>query len=185
MAHDKQAGLMILGTHGKVGMQKLTGSHAIKLIHKSPCPVIVVQKRGFSDGYRNIVVPVHNPLEFETKTRWVAYIARMFGATVHLFQIKETDPRLMRDVDEMTAMMCLELDKNTVSWNIQEAAEEGDFADQMEDYAARTRSDLIIIMTNARAEHPEFILGPWEDPMLFNESQIPVMCLTPKPLKTT
>jgi len=181
VAVEKDIALMILGTHGKVGIQKLTGSNAMKLVHQSPAPVIVVQKRGFGDGYKDIVVPVHNPLDFELKTRWVAYIARMFGAKVHMFQIKESDIKLKEDVDFMTNLMCSELDKNTVSWNIKEAKEEGDFSEQLENYASELRSDLIIIMTNALDDHPEFILGPWEDKLVYNESQIPVMCLNPLP----
>ena len=40
-AKELGAKLMFLGTHGKVGMQKLTGSFALKVITSSPCGRIV------------------------------------------------------------------------------------------------------------------------------------------------
>ena len=42
VATDIDASFMYLGTHGKVGMQKLTGSYALKVVTNSPIPVIVV-----------------------------------------------------------------------------------------------------------------------------------------------
>ena len=61
------ANLLMLGTHGKVGMQHLTGSFALKVITGSPSPVIVVQKRHFSDGYNDIVFPIHDISEVRQK----------------------------------------------------------------------------------------------------------------------
>ena len=43
VATDIKANLMILGTHGKKGIQHLFGSHALKVVLESPIPVIVVQ----------------------------------------------------------------------------------------------------------------------------------------------
>ena len=45
VANEIKANVMILGTHGKKGIQHITGSYAMKVITESPVPVIVVQKR--------------------------------------------------------------------------------------------------------------------------------------------
>jgi nucleotide-binding universal stress UspA family protein len=45
VAKEVGANKLVLGTHGKVGVQKLVGSYAMKVIESSPAPVIVVQKR--------------------------------------------------------------------------------------------------------------------------------------------
>ena len=42
-ANEKDASLVVMGTHGMKGMQKLTGSWALKVIVKSKVPFIVVQ----------------------------------------------------------------------------------------------------------------------------------------------
>jgi nucleotide-binding universal stress UspA family protein len=53
-ASDTDARMVIMGTHGIKGMQKLTGSWALKVIVKSKVPFLVVQdkpseKRRFTD----------------------------------------------------------------------------------------------------------------------------------------
>ena len=52
VAKDIKATLMILGTHGKKGLQHVFGSYALRVVIDSPVPVIVVQKRHFRNGYR-------------------------------------------------------------------------------------------------------------------------------------
>ena len=58
-ANEKEAGLVIMGTHGMKGMQKLTGSWALKVIVKSKVPFIVVQEPpDDKERYHNIVFPI-------------------------------------------------------------------------------------------------------------------------------
>jgi len=182
VAEEKGAAMMVIGTHGLHGIQNLTGSYAMRVVNSSPIPDIVVQKRPFGNGYRDIVVPVHNPVDFELKAKWVAYFSRLFSADVHLFQIKETDLMLQNDVNNMTDIITKELDKETVTYQIDQAEEEGDYSEQLIEYAEKKKSDLIIIMTKTLDDHPEFILGPWEESLIYNEAQIPVMCLNPTPI---
>jgi len=57
------ASIVVMGTHGKLGVQHLIGSFALKVIENSPVPVIVVQEREFGKGYKNIVLPVDETSE--------------------------------------------------------------------------------------------------------------------------
>ena len=57
--NEKEASLVVMGTHGMKGMQKITGSWALKVIVKSKVPFIVVQDPPADQGrYHNIVFPV-------------------------------------------------------------------------------------------------------------------------------
>ena len=57
-ANEKEASLVIMGTHGMKGMQKLTGSWALKVMVKSKIPFIVVQDPpADQERYHNIVFP--------------------------------------------------------------------------------------------------------------------------------
>jgi len=58
VAEELNASLIFLGTHGKVGMQKVTGSFALKVVTSSEIPTIVVQKRPFGKGIAKIVMPI-------------------------------------------------------------------------------------------------------------------------------
>jgi nucleotide-binding universal stress UspA family protein len=58
-ANEKDANLVVMGTHGMKGMQKLTGSWALKVIVKSKVPFIVVQEPPTDqERYHNIVFPI-------------------------------------------------------------------------------------------------------------------------------
>ena len=48
-AAEESAVLIIMGTHGAKGWQKLTGSHALKVITSSKVPFFVVQKKGIKN----------------------------------------------------------------------------------------------------------------------------------------
>ena len=95
VAVELKANLMILGTPGKQGLQHLLGSHALKVVLDSPCPVVVVQKRAFDNGYRNIVLPVSNELESRQAVEWVILMSRLFNSKILLYQSLESDPALI------------------------------------------------------------------------------------------
>src|SRR5436190_2220534 len=56
-ALDKKAALIVMGTHGIKGMQKLIGSRAMKVITQSKTPYIVVQNLSYK-VIRKILIPV-------------------------------------------------------------------------------------------------------------------------------
>ena len=85
-AAEESAELIIMGTHGAKGWQKLSGSYALKVITSSEVPFIVVQKKGIKDnGYDDIVVPMDLGLSSKQKLEQVADMARYFNSRVHIF----------------------------------------------------------------------------------------------------
>ena len=51
--------LIIMGTHGRTGIQHITGSYAMKVITNSTIPFIVVQEKIVPESYKNIVFPLY------------------------------------------------------------------------------------------------------------------------------
>jgi hypothetical protein len=86
---------------------------------------------------------------------------------------------IVKDIEEMTRDICNEIDQHTITYEVDQAEEEGHFAKQLVDYSVKKQAHLILIMTNAVQEKPEFILGPWDENIIFNKAQIPVMCINP------
>jgi nucleotide-binding universal stress UspA family protein len=173
VAKDIGANLMYLGTHGKVGMQKLTGSFALKVVTSSPVPVVVVQKRPFEQGYRRIVLPITSDAGPWEKTKWASFIAKNFGAEIDVFQLDA--PGLTEAVEIITK----HFDKNDVKYRVVKA-ESSNFSKQVVDYATANVCDMIMIMTNPDKSFTKFILGSYDEEMMFNTSQIPVMCINPR-----
>ena len=49
----------------------------------------------------------------------------------------------------------------------------------MIDYAVAEKADMIMIMTDADIFSADFNAGAWDEKMMFNKAQIPVMCINP------
>ncbi|HOW26490.1 MAG TPA: universal stress protein [Bacteroidales bacterium] len=176
VAQDIGAALIYLGTHGKVGMQKLTGSFAIKVITSSSVPVIVVQKRPPRKGFKNIVLPITSDAGPWEKTKWAVFIARQFGATIHLFQTSTSD----ESVVEAAKLMDEYFRKNKVKHTYMISEKSTGFSGAVINYATSLDADMILIMTNPDASFSKFLLGTYDEEMIFNNSQIPVMCINPR-----
>ncbi|HHN48811.1 MAG TPA: universal stress protein [Bacteroidales bacterium] len=176
VAKDLGANLMYLGTHGKVGMQHLTGSFAIKVVTSSPCPVIVVQKRPFDKGYKNVVLPITSEAGPWEKTKWAVYMAKQFGSTIQMLLPNNPAPEVKSAAERIAGYF----DKNDVTHFLSIAAKGGNFSKQIIDFATAGNADLIMIMTNPDKGFSNFIMGSYDEDMLFNVSQIPVMCINPR-----
>jgi len=174
VATDIDASLMYLGTHGKVGMQKLTGSYALKVVTSSPVPVIVVQKRQFDGPYHEITFPITSDSGIWEKTEWATHIAKQFNATIKIFQ------QSGEGIDKAVAGITSHFHKNDVKYTIDVAPRSSGFSHQVIDFSTTNNTDMILIMTNPEKGVSTFILGSYDEEMIFNTSQIPVMCVNPR-----
>ncbi|HTX87461.1 MAG TPA: universal stress protein, partial [Bacteroidales bacterium] len=181
-AADCMANMMILGTHGKQGFQHLFGSYALKVVLDSPCPVVVVQKRSFGKGYHDILFPLSNELEPRQKIQWAMMIARLFDSRIHIFQANEKDPGLNSRLKIIGSQITQVFTENKVPYLQVTADKPGDFASQVLEYGIKTQVDLIMIMTVPFVDVPGFSVAAWDEKMMFNEAQIPVMCVNPTEL---
>jgi nucleotide-binding universal stress UspA family protein len=153
VATDVDASLMYMGTHGKVGMQKLTGSYALKVVTNSPVPVIVIQKRQFDGPYREIVFPITSDSGIWEKTEWAVHIAKQFKATIKIFQ------QSGEVIDKAIAGITSHFHKNDVKYTINVAKKSSGFSNQVIDFATSGNADMILIMTNPEKGLTSFILG--------------------------
>lgn len=174
VAQHLGANLVYLGTHGKVGMQKLTGSFALKVITESPAPVIVVQKRKFADGFRNILLPITSNAGPWDKTKWATFMAKQLNAKIHLMSIPG------KAIEETTNTLTTYFDENQVDYTVTIVEKASNFSQQVIDHATANNYDLIMIMTNPDTGWTQYLLGSYDEEIIFNKSQIPVMCINPR-----
>ncbi len=174
-----KANLMVLGTHGKKGLQHVFGSYAMKVAEQSTIPVIIIQKRAFNEGYRRIVFPVSNDIEPRPAVRWVALMARLFRAHVHIFQSPENDKGLDARLRTITREITGVFDSEKVEYSLISAEKTRNFADEVISCSVMMHADLIMIMTRPNIDIPGFSMASWGEKLIFNNAQIPVMCINP------
>jgi nucleotide-binding universal stress UspA family protein len=95
VAKDKHCSLVIMGTHGAKGMQKVFGSFAIKVITSTDVPFVIVQDRTPTERIEKIVFPINLTRESLQVMNAAANLALDFNATIHLIAPKETDNALV------------------------------------------------------------------------------------------
>jgi nucleotide-binding universal stress UspA family protein len=83
--------LIVMGTHGAKGMQKLMGSHALKMVNATGAPFMITQGNKHIDKLKNIVFPFSQDKESIQVAPFVYTIAKQFNSTVHLAGFHDKD----------------------------------------------------------------------------------------------
>ena len=175
VAKEIGANFIVMGTHGKTGMQKITGSFALKVISSSEVPVVVVQKRAFQLSYKDIVLPITSEAGPWEKTQWAAAIAKQFNSTIHILKIKDEE-----GINNAVGIITKHFNENDVKYIEKTADKASNFTKAVIDYAVTINSELIMIMTSKTGALTSFILGTYDEELIFNTPQIPVMCINPR-----
>lgn len=179
VADQRSAVLVVMGTHGVLGMQKVLGSKALKVILNATKPFVVVQKKPIRDsGYQNIVLPIDFSKETKQKLMWAAELSSKFDAEFKILVAYESDEFAARAVNNNLAYAENYLKTKGCRFTVHRAGK-GDFAKETIRFAAAENADLIIIMTNQEKELAHYIVGPYEQNVIANDAQIPVMTLHP------
>ena len=120
-ANEKQASLVVMGTHGMKGMQKLTGSWALKVIVKSKVPFIVVQDPpADQERYHNIVFPVDFRNENKEKIKMAIFMGKYFDSKIHILVTTTTDKNLIKKTKVNLNFAIKYLIQNNIEYEIHE-----------------------------------------------------------------
>jgi nucleotide-binding universal stress UspA family protein len=178
--NQKEISLVVMGTHGMKGMQKLTGSWALKVIVKSTVPFIVVQDPPVDqERYHNIVFPVDFRTENKEKTRMAIFMGKYFDSKMHLLVTTSNDQSLMKKTKTNLNFAIKYLIQNNIDYQIHEVTR-GNFAQQTLDFAQKINADLILIVTTKNITFADYMVGASEQYIIANSSRIPVCCVNPK-----
>jgi nucleotide-binding universal stress UspA family protein len=179
-SNEKEASLVVMGTHGMKGMQKITGSWALKVIVKSKVPFIVVQDfPSDQERYHNIVFPVDFRVENKEKMRMAIFMGKYFDSKIHILKTFSADKSLLKKININLNFSIKYLIQNNIEYEIHEI-QKGNFAQQTIDFAHKINADLILIMTTKNITMADYVLGAQEQFIIANSSRIPVCCVNPK-----
>jgi len=178
--NEKDASLVVMGTHGMKGMQKLTGSWALKVIVKSKVPFIVVQDPpADQERYHDIVFPVDFKRENKEKTKMAIYMGKYLDSKIHILFTSATDPSLIKRTKVNINFAIRYLIQNNIEYEIHEIPR-GNFAQQTIDFAVRINADLLLIVTTKNITFADYMVGASEQYIIANSSKIPVCCVNPR-----
>jgi hypothetical protein len=177
-AEEVGANMIVLGTHGKKGMQKLFGSYALKVITQAKVPTVVVQNKPFS-GSGNILFPINSFTEARQKVSYAKAVASRYNATIHLFMEEVDDVAERNRIEIITKQIIEEFKKSGTPYTLTSSDLDQDSAKDLVRYAVEKNMDMIMVVTEPQIGTSIFNLGPWNERIMFNDAQIPVMCINP------
>jgi len=184
--NELDAVLVLMGTHGIRGMQKLTGSWALKVIVTSKVPIIVVQTPPRKTTVDRIAFPIDFKRENREKIGWAYYVARMFNSKIFILR---SEPAKDRKIEQGIRTNLSFTEKFLKSKNIQfeVAVAKGDnsFAKESLQYAADIDADMVLITTTKGISLADYVLGVVEQDIITNSANIPVMCVNPRKSQTS
>ena len=179
-AFDIEADMVIMGTHGIKGVQKLTGSKALKVIAGSNVPYLVIQDKP-RDGriFENIIFPLDFRLNEKDRLRWTIRTAHQFNSRVHIILPHASDAGITKKINFNLAFSTKHLEANEIEFEVHNANKRGSFSDEIIKLAKDLESDLILIMTTPNLDFTDYIFGAQEQYVIANEAKIPVICINP------
>jgi nucleotide-binding universal stress UspA family protein len=179
-ASDTRANMVIMGTHGIKGIQKFTGSYALKVLIGSKVPFIIVQDRPSSDDkLSNIVFPIDFRSENKEKLYWAIYLGKYFNSKVHLVKYPVNDTSLQKKININLNFAVKFLIQNSLDYEIH-TAPKGEFGKETVKFAEEIKADLILIVTTKNISFIDFIFGTREQYIIANNAKLPVMVVNPR-----
>lgn len=175
----------IMGTHGMKGMQKFTGSWALKVIEGSEVPFLVVQAPPKKEKYTDIVFPLDFDSDKLEVLKWGNYFAHLYKCKIHIFHKVYHDKSLANKVKRNLKTARNYLENSKTEFDISPADGKGKFHDQSVAFAKARNADVILITTTKNISTADYILGAPEQQVLANKEKIPVLCINPSKLSIT
>jgi nucleotide-binding universal stress UspA family protein len=178
---DLQADIVIVGTHGVVGIkQNLFGSNILKLVKKLAVPSLVVQD---GSSYResmfaNILFPIAPHDDFTVKATQTALLAKLYDSIVHIYLVHkhtvELSPQLETNLEKTIDFFTAQKIRYNIVREDAQAYSVG-YANQIIRYSQAHEMGAICIMSKVARDNYYFGYVDKEN-LLLNENHTPVYC---------
>lgn len=183
VADEKKAEMIIMGTHGLRGAQKLFGSRAVKVVVSSRIPFLIVQDKPAKKKIQNILLPIDFKGENKEKANWIYHLYAHFQIKVTLFKSHPKDRGFRRKM--LSNMKYIEtfLKTHNVEYHTVASTGKLPFREEVVEYAKENDFDMILIMATRDIKFADYIFGAPEQFIISNKYSLPVMCINPHPRK--
>lgn len=167
--------LLVMGTHGEKGLQKILGSNAIKVITSGNLPFLVTQSKGPKTTIKRIVMPVNLTKESLQIVEFAANSAKRFDADIHIVHEPETDEWLVKKIKINVAHVNNYLNKEKVKHSVVRLPGKKSFAAEVIDYGAQHGADLFAVAHFTESILPQF--DRFSQELITNKLEVPVLIL--------
>jgi nucleotide-binding universal stress UspA family protein len=172
--------LIVMGTHGAKGMQKLMGSHALKLVNSTSSPFMITQGNKYIDKMKNIVFPFSHEKESIQIAPFTANIAKQFNSKIHLIGFQDRDSHIASKMKSNLMLLKNYFTEQKVDFEVVDFDKSKDFEKELMTYANKVDADLFAatffssLLIKGVSGFLQFLIE--------NESSIPVLTVNSEEL---
>jgi len=167
------ASLIVMGTHGAKGMQKLFGSHALKLVSSTGVPFVILQEGGSLTDIKTIVMPFNFERESIQIANFAGYLAKQFDATIHLVGYHDSDEWLKGKSHTNQSVVRKQFDEHNVKYEIVNIDKTKVYLDEIMNYTTKVNADLIATSFFVDTMLPT--MNSFVQSLIENHKQIPIL----------
>ena len=178
IAKDERAQLIIMGTHGKRGLQRLFGSFAMKIIISADCPFLIVQKSTQLNEIKCLAVPIDLTKESLQITKIAGEMASIFKAELHVVAEKQTDEILHTRLKNRLGIVKQQYEDLGIEPVIGLVKKRGRYKKKVLSYAKKNKVDMIALSYHSESLFPQF--DNFAQGLLTNKPGLPILVINSK-----
>lgn len=175
---DSKVDLIVMGTGGHSQLNKVfLGTNTERVVRRSQCPVLTVQKKPSKVDFKNIVYATSMSKEEEIFSKIVRRTQELYNSTIHLVRIN-TPGNFQRDAVVMKYMQdfARKLQLKNITLNVYNDLTE---EDGIARFADSINADLIAMATRGRTGFAHVLAGSIAEDVVSN-SKRPVLTFVTK-----
>lgn len=177
------ASLIVMGTHGAKGLQKLFGSHALRLVSSTSVPFLITQGGKTSGKISHIVMPYYFKKESIQIANFAGYIAKQFDATIHLVGSLPNDEWISEKTHSNQLVLRKFFTDHHIRHELINLPLKKTYEKELLDYAESVNADLIAVSYHVESLLPT--MHSFVQELIENDKQIPVLTVNTEDLTIT
>jgi nucleotide-binding universal stress UspA family protein len=177
MGRKETLDLVVMGTQGATGAKEvLFGTHAVQVLHKASCPVLVIPEEAEVDSLEHVLFPTdYTPDYARLPLKVLFYILGRPGVAMHVlhaYTSQDSEPDRQRARKELEKLL------SPYTAEFTETGEMG-ILQAINTYARKVPIQLLVMVRNEHSFLENLLVTPVIDLIGFH-SKIPFMVLPPQ-----
>jgi len=172
--------LVVMGTHGMKGLQKLTGSWALKVIVGSKIPYLVVQSEPKRDDYQKIVFPIDYKAENKEKLKWIQFMYQFSKPKVYIYASATKEGIIDSRTKANVVFSKKYLKEKGIDYELVLSEGETSFSQETVQFSEKIDADMVMVMTTRDIAFHDYVLGAYEQYIIANSAKMPVLVINPR-----
>ncbi|MCT4589188.1 MAG: universal stress protein [Carboxylicivirga sp.] len=172
--------LVVMGTHGMKGLQKLTGSWALKVIVGSKVPYLVVQSAPKRSDYQKIVFPIDYKAENKEKLKWIQFLYQFSKPKVYIYASATKEGIIDSRTKANVVFSKKYLTEKGIDFELVLSEGDASFSQETIQFSEKIDADMVLVMTTRDIAFHDYVLGAYEQYIIANSAKMPVLVINPR-----